>query len=376
MPMLIPLILKTLLFAFAQLTFSFHGICLAQTGRTPVRIGVIAPLTGGNAERGAEITRTIRIYEDLLKNQSKKFLFQFVIDDGKCGLGSASSTIAQKFIKLDHIRFLITGCSGETIQAGLLANKEGVLTIGVLASDPAVRTLGEYVFRTYVDIERGIELISHEIINDTGGEAAVLNEDLAFTQTIKKLLEKYLGQQIIFSQDFPSETADFGALLTSVKSRRPKALYFNCSGPRCLALLVNKARALGLSQPIYSYFMPAERSFLEATGENSEGIKFIDTPELADSSPEFKTFMTAYTAAYPQGPLVEFLIRTTHDAIKSIVDGIENVGPDAAAVKDFLGGCQFQGALGPVRYDAAGDIAGLSFVIKQIVHGKPKMLAD
>jgi ABC-type branched-subunit amino acid transport system substrate-binding protein len=138
--------------------------------------------------------------------------------------------------------------------------------------------------------------------------------------------------------------------------------------------LVNQARDLGLKQGIYSYFMPGEKQFRDATGKNAEGIIYLDTPDIKETSASYRAFMRRYLKAYPQGPLVEFFIRTTHDALKAITDGINQVGPDATAVKEFLKTYTFEGALGHVAFDESGDVVDLNFVIKQIKNGEPQAL--
>ena len=66
-----------------------------------VKIGVIAPLTGGLAQRGDDITRLLKILEPQLNSQSTKYTYKFILDDGKCGVGNTATTIANKFISFD-----------------------------------------------------------------------------------------------------------------------------------------------------------------------------------------------------------------------------------------------------------------------------------
>jgi branched-chain amino acid transport system substrate-binding protein len=365
---------KSLIFLVSSFFFQFLSEAVAGPSPDIIHIGVIAPLTGSNADRGTEITRVVNLYAKIANDRQGKYKYEFTIDDGKCGLGSSATTIAQKFIFVDHYRFLIAGCSGETMQAGMIANRAGVLTIGVLASDPAVRDLGDYVFRTYADIDRGVEIMTREMHSHALGRIAVLNEELAFTLKIKALLEKYLGQAIVSSQDFPSESSDFRTLAAKIKQFKPDAVYLNCSSPKTCVPLVNQVRTLGISQPLYTYYMPEEKTFLDATGANSEGIKFIGTPVVSETSDDFKHFMEAYRAAYPDGPVVEFLLRTTHDAAKALIDAIEQVGPEASAARDFLYRYKSDGALGMISFDDKGDIVGVDFVLKKIAGGKPELI--
>ena len=63
-----------------------------------IKIGVIAPLTGGLAQRGNDIVNLLKIITPKLNSQSDRYNYQFIIEDGKCGAGNAAITAANKFI--------------------------------------------------------------------------------------------------------------------------------------------------------------------------------------------------------------------------------------------------------------------------------------
>ena len=342
--------------------------------RAPVTIGIIAPLSQVNADRGEEIRRTVALFEEQLRVRKLKQRYRFVFEDGRCGVGSFATTAAYKFLQQDQIRFLIAGCSGETIQAGLLAQRHQAVLIGVLASDPAVREIGDYVFRTYVDIADGISQIADKMKADGRSRIAVLTEDVPFTQKIEGMLKSSLSSRIIFADTFPASTMDFDALLTKARGLKADALYFNCAAPLTEIPLVNKARALGLRQPIYTYFMPGEPQFQEAVGKNAEGIIYVDVPDVASAAVAYQDFVTRYQQRFAQRAIVEFLQRSTYDALTALVNAIESAGPDAAAVRDALYESEFEGALGRVKFDAKGDVNGLRFILRQVRNGKGVLL--
>jgi ABC-type branched-subunit amino acid transport system substrate-binding protein len=182
--------LKFLLLLFASFVVA-SSLCAAETlTRETVKIGAIVPLIGGLARRGQDISRLFQILEPKLNAASRRFRYQFIVEDGKCGLGSDATTAAIKLINFDKVKFLITGCSGDTLQAGPIAQRTRVLTIAVLSSHPDVRKIGDCVFRTYTDAEKNLKLFSQYILQKTSGKIALLTEEGVFTYGIRDMLLK------------------------------------------------------------------------------------------------------------------------------------------------------------------------------------------
>src|SRR5260221_14295623 len=96
-----------------------------------VPIGVIGPLTGETAVWGTDFARVTELLEEDFNKAQVKYHFHFIREDGKCGAGSAAIPAAKKLVSIDKIHFLITACSGETLQVGKFAESERVLTIAM-----------------------------------------------------------------------------------------------------------------------------------------------------------------------------------------------------------------------------------------------------
>ena len=350
----------------AVLSAVLLSIVSGRAAAAPVEIGVITPLTGGLSDRGEEVRRTIDIFQRQYLSPSE---FTFSIEDGKNGIGNSAITAAQKFTAIDKVHFLITTTSGETLQAARIAEQSKTVTIGVLATIPEIRTAGDYIFRTYVDIERGLELLMKDMMS-RGRRIAVISEEAPFTAGIAQIITRIGDAGIVRSETFAPETQDFRALLVRIQAAHPDAVYLNCSSPVTFIPLYRQLRDAGVTQPVYSYFMPGERASQNALGNALEGVRFLYTPQVENDSPAFREFMATYLQVYPDGPKVEFLIRSTHDALKALTDSIRAAGPDSGRVKDYLYKISFKGALGDVSFDAAGDVKNMDFALLEIRSGK------
>ena len=333
--------------------------------KTEVKIGVIAPLTLGNSERGQDIVNTLTLLGEEFSKTSSKYLYKFIFEDGQCGVGSVATTAAQKLINIDKVQFLITGCSGETLQAGAISERSSVLTFAVFASHPDVKKLGRFIFRTFPDQELSVAIIAKEATCLDLKDIALITEENPFTQAIKSLLVEILGDRIRVSEDFLPESADFRAILSKMSASKPKVFYFMAASPSTLGHLVKQAHALGLHLPRYAFLHPDDAAFKQIAGSSAEGLKYLGVPEKGASTKEFEMFMDSFRNRFGK-PHLEFLVRTTYDALTSINAGIESQGPDPLKVRDFLQSYRSKGATGEISFDDAGDLRGLQYVLKEV----------
>lgn len=113
----------------------------------------------------------------------------------------------------------------------------------------------------------------------------------------------------------------------------------------------------------------SDPGFLTATRSNANGIRFLAPPGDASQSPEFIEFKKQYQQRYT-APMNDFLMRSTYDAAKAIINGVEAAGPSPSAVSQYLQSYETQGALGLVRFDVHGDIKDLHYVLNEVVDGR------
>jgi branched-chain amino acid transport system substrate-binding protein len=331
-----------------------------------VKIGVIAPFTGGLAARGQDIARLLEIIKEHLEQPSFAYQYQFIIEDGKCGAGNAPTLSANKLINIDKVKFLITACSGETLQVGPLAERNKVVSIAVMSLHPDIKALGDYIFRTFVDIEHSIKGFADYMGSACSGKVAILTEENAFTFGMRDLFLKRSGENVVFADDFAADLADFSTLLATINIKGAECVFFNAMSEATLANMVNQIKRMRFKQNIFAYHLPEAASFRKLTGKNSNSLYFIGTPDLKDSAPAFRAAFSEYMKRYPEGPSDVFVARTTYDGIFSIIDGVEAVGPNPEKVKDFLYSYSAEGALGTVEYDSNGDIKDLHYVLKRV----------
>lgn len=346
--------------------------CHASDQQT-VKIGVIAPLTGNAAHIGNEIQRTIQVLTEQLSTQKLTHKYEFIIEDGKAAMDNSPSTAARKLIGIDGAKFLITATSGETLQVGPIAQRKKVLTFAVVSSHKDVKHLGDFIFRTFIDVERGMKTLAERIRKDEKTPVALLTEDHVFTQGIKTLLQKHLKDDVVFAEDYPIDSTDLRTVLSKAKSKGAKSYYFNCGHPKTCAIITVQARQLGITASIYSYLHIDNPEYLEAAGDYANGVKFLAPPDIEASSPQYRRFLKRYKSRFGHEAKNDFIARSTYDAAQCIIRGIEAKGVDPSSVVQYLKDYQGEGALGKLSFDENGDIRDIDYVIKVISNGRPLM---
>ena len=337
----------------------------------PLNIGVIAPLSGSSSAIGEEIARSIEIVKLQENDSAQKYNFKFILEDGKAARDTSPTTAAKKLIALDLVNFLITATSGETLQVAPLAEESKIVTFAVYSGHPQVKYQGRHIFRTFIDTEKGIALLSARIRRNGDLPFSLLTEEHAFNIGIKSLIEKQFKENEIYSLDYPYESLDLRTILLKSKSSNPKSVYLNCATPQTCSVIVNQTRQLGIKLPIYSYLHMELPEFLENTKSNAEGIFFLALPNIEVSIQKYEDFLDRYEKKFGFKPKMNFLSRSTFDAIQCIFDSIESKGANSEAIIDYLAKYIAHGALGEISFDENGDIKDINYVIKMIKNGRP-----
>lgn len=342
----------------------------AQT-KQEIRIGLIAPATGNLATWTADVLRATKLSEQFFSERSKRFTYQLVLEDGQGGVGNAAASAAQKLISVENVRLLLVAISGEVLQAAPIAERTHSVLIAFAGTHPAIRNAGAFIFRTYVDMERGIQSMITHLEKSKISRLGILSEETSFTQGIKNLLVGALGDRVVVQEDFPVDSSDFRSVLLRVAAKSPDGIFLNAASPRSYQALLRQMRGMRVTLPLFAYQSPAHASSLAELGKVQDGVVFFGLPEERESSADYKEFRSRYVAQFGDKIETEFLLRSFFDAFQSIALAAEKVGTDPEKIRVELGQLSFAGATGPVSFDEQGDIRDLSFTLSRIVDGKP-----
>ena len=129
------------LFVFS--VFFTFSIAELNAAKKIVKIGFMAPLTGGAASYGLSIKKGVD-----LANKETGSKLQIVYEDSRCSGKDAVNAI-NKLVSIDKVSAIVCEvCSGATLAAAPIAERNKVVMISSSSTSPNITNAGVYIFRT------------------------------------------------------------------------------------------------------------------------------------------------------------------------------------------------------------------------------------
>ena len=278
--------------------------CAKVDPGTTVKVGMGAPMTGGDASFGIDISQGAQIaVTDAGEFQG--FKFELVAqDDG--GNAEGGAAVANKLVA-DPSVVAIAGhiYSGATAAAMPIYEKAGLPMLSPSATNPALTTKGSKVFNrvAFTDVIQG-QFAAKFLYDNLGFKKVAFIHDgsdygKGLAEVVRDNFTKLGGTATDFQAITPKET-DYSAVLSTVAAGNPEAVYFGGYTAEA-SVLANQMKTTGLENAVFfgcdgTY----GKDFLDRTGKNGEGAFAVSlTPP---DSPDKAKFDAAYQAAFGQAP--------------------------------------------------------------------------
>jgi len=221
----------------------------------PIKIGVIAPLTGDVAIWGqsglAGITLATNEINDNGGINGRKV--ELVIEDDKASPEN-SATAANKLISIDKVSALIiSSASGATSAAVPIAQNNKIPSMVTIASAPSITAVGNYIFRSAPPDSSQGNFAADFIFDKMGKKnVAILWVTNAWGTGIDGVFKKEFlakGGKITYESGVLETDVDLKGALLKVKNSGAEALYFPVYPASALAGF-KQAKELKLDIPI------------------------------------------------------------------------------------------------------------------------------
>ena len=332
----------------------------AASGDT-VKFGFVTAYTGpgaayGQAEKeGAELA-----VEEINKDPKTKMKIDLVTYDSKLNKAEAINAF-KRLIEQDKV-LAIQGpmTSGEIFAAGPIAQQAKVAVFGTSTTAPKVTDIGDYIFRNAIPGKLAIPTTVKKAHDKLGfKKVAVMysnnNDQMVGENEIYQQTFKDMGSDVVATETFADKDTDFSAQLTKIQAANPDVICiagFYQEG----ALIVKKAREMGMNQPIIGNNGFNSPAYIQQAGDAANGT-LVATPW----NPERKTdkaqnFRKAFVAKYGHEP--DQFAAQAYDAMYVIHQAVEQSGTttDRKKFRDTLANIKnFEGATGKFEFDQNRD---------------------
>lgn len=328
-----------------------------STSDEVIKIGFFGPLTGDVAGLGQDDKSTV----ELFLNENPSFAgkkVKLVFEDSQCN-GQKGASAAEKLIAVDKVQLILGGvCSGETLGAAPIVERNQVVLISSISTSPQVTTAGEYVFRN-APSDATSSVVMTASLSKKFKKVAIISQNNDFSQAYLEALQEKLpeaGVEIVVSETFNSGTTDFKTVLGKVKKSSAEVLVNLAGETSAGGFISRQAKEIGLNLPIYGTDAIAGKEFFDIAKDAAEGTIIVITaadkgkPEVAKLLKKFQEF-TGHEA------VAEAYVVLTWDRLNIVKNAIESVGYDAAKIKDYLYKMPaYTGLGGKTKFDSSGDV--------------------
>ncbi|OPY12897.1 ABC transporter substrate-binding protein [Syntrophus buswellii] len=348
----------------------------------PVRIGVIAELTGDMSAVGASCRKAAQMAADeinegggLLINK-KRHPVELILEDNG-GREDLSEQAAVNLIRKHYVVAIVgPNASRYVMRAGAVAEKNETLLISPWSTSPW-STLDEtsgkpkkFVFRAcYNDLFQGRVLAEFTLETLRLKKGAVLYESgkSVIAHFFRDAFEKSGGKVVAFETYKIGDTA-LADQLKRIKAARPEIVFL----PNYyweIPLQIHLAKKIGLTASFLGSDSWGNYELLEKCGYDCESCYFSGHYALDASTAAAKQFINNYQARYNQIP--DDVAALTYDALGLLWEGLKTAGTvDRKKLRNAVAKMtHYEGVTGTMKFREGSGDPIKSAVILQIKDG-------
>jgi branched-chain amino acid transport system substrate-binding protein len=325
-----------------------------------IKIGHVAPLTGGIAHLGKDNENGARLAIEeanaaKIRIGGREARFSLVAEDDQAD-PKVGTTVAQKLVDQKVAGVVGHLNSGTSIPASPIYNQAGIPVISGSATNPKLTEQG---FKTQFrvvgrDDQQGPAIASYLATNRKPKVVAVIDDATAYGEGIANEVEKTLKAakiSVLPREKGTDKTTDWKAVLTKLRGRNPDAVFYggmDATG----GLLLKQARELGIKAVFTFGDGACTDKMKELAGAAADGLLCSQAgipPQAAD-----RKFLAAYKKRFNADPILYSPF--TYDGTNLLIEAMRKA--DSTDPKKYLPALtkvSYMGATGRIEFDGKGD---------------------
>jgi branched-chain amino acid transport system substrate-binding protein len=313
----------------------------AQAAGDPIYFGVSGPLTGPNAQYGAQWRQGFDLaIEEINKGKGVKGRpLTYVFEDSQSD-PKQSVAIAQKFVADPRILIELGDFSSPASMAATpIYQRAGLVQFGFTNSHPDFTKGGDFAWSNSVSQADEQPLNADLAVKQLGVKRlAILHLNTDWGRTSKDLLVKAandLGAEVVAVEGYLPDEKDFRSTLVRVRDAKPEGIFlisYYADG----ALIARQIRQTGLNAPVAAASSIYSPKFVELGGEAAEGVFTSARFFPGEARPEVRAFVDAFKAKYGKEP--DAFNAYAYDSVILVAHAINQAASlDRRAIRDALG---------------------------------------
>jgi branched-chain amino acid transport system substrate-binding protein len=343
-----------------------------------IKIGHVAPLTGGIAHLGKDNENGAKLAADEineaggLKIGDKTYKLEIVAEDDKAD-PKEGTLAAQKIVDSGAIAVVGHLNSGTTIPASKIYADANMAQISPSATNPKYTEQGfKTAFRVVAnDNQQGAVLANFAATEMKAKTVAIIDDRTAYGQGLADVFEKVAKEKglKVTTREFTNDKAtDFNAILTKVRSGKPDIIMYGgmdaTAGP-----MAKQIKQLGIKAPLLAGDGVCSPEFIKLAGDAADILSCSMAGEAVEKLPKGEEFKAKFKQKF--GTDVQIYSPYSYDAVYIIADAIKRAGSvDRAAVAAAVPATNLNGLTGQITFDEKGDIKGGAISMFAVKEGK------
>lgn len=340
-----------------------------------VKVGVLAPLTGANAEFGKafEVAMTMAMEEVNAAGGINGKTLELVFQDSKSD-AKESSDLCRQYVDNEDIVAVLGDFTSTACMADAPIVKEAEMAIlSPTASNPAFTEMNDCTFGIIGKQDADSRYYAHYVLQEYAG---VDNVGIIYIESdwgnaaMSNFVDEAgkIGLNIVEMASFVQDEKDFSSIITKMKAANPDHIAIMDQG--ATSQIINQIRTSGWDVSLSTNGPGTSQQLIDLCGENCEGL-LLTTPFFFDPENEKEmAWRDEFTERAGFAPTVHSV--NAYDCALLISEAIRQCGDDITRenVRDKLAAIDFSGGLtGQIKFDETGSL-DRRYIICEIVDGE------
>jgi branched-chain amino acid transport system substrate-binding protein len=354
----------------------FAGASYAQD--MEVRIGHVAPLSGGQAHYGKDNERgAIMAIEDLnAKNITiggKKIKWRLLAEDDGAD-PKQGTTVAQKLVDAKVNGVVGHLNSGTTIPASKIYFDAGIPQITPSATNPKYTQQGfKTAFRILAnDNALGAATAEYATKKMKAKKLAVIDDRTAYGQGVADIFEKVAkqnGAEVLARQFTSDKASDFNAILTTIRDQKPDVIFYGGMDVQAGPML-RQMKQLGINASFMGGDGICTLELAKLAGDAAtDKVYCAEGGSSLDRMPRGKEFKQRFEAKYKDQ--IQVYAPYVYDAVMALAAAMQKADSvEPAKYLPELARLQMDGVTTKVSFDATGELNDAATTMYNYPSGK------
>lgn len=345
------------------------------TDSSVIKLGVLAPLTGTNAEygKGFEVGMQMAVDKINASGGINGYTLELVVRDSK-GDQKESSDLARQFAD-DPSIYAILGdfTSGCCMANAPIVDAAGLVQLSPTASNPDYAGMSDYTFSIMGRQDGEAPFFAKYIIQKYLGLNKVgviyINSDWgASSYSNFKAEADRIGLDIVSSVNYVQDEKDFSSLITRLRAANPEVVLILDQG--AVPQIINQIRGAGWNVQLATLGPGTSEQLIDLAGRNAEGL-VLSTPFFFDEDDaDLMAWRSEFVAKAGFEPTIHPVC--AYDTVYLIAAAIEASGSNKItrqSIRDNLATVSINGVSGPLKFNPTGDLTR-EYMICEVENGK------